>query len=88
MFKYDSTHGRYRGEVSHDGSKLIVDGHGISVFQWYVIRSVHPDVVLLNHVLTVFVVDFPTTLFYKSFIPARTEFLAVEWSFLLHKASL
>ncbi|XP_015259147.1 glyceraldehyde-3-phosphate dehydrogenase 2 [Cyprinodon tularosa] len=33
MFKYDSTHGRYHGEVSHDGGKLIVDGNPISVFQ-------------------------------------------------------
>lgn len=34
MFKYDSTHNRYRGEVSHKDGKLIVDGHAISVFQW------------------------------------------------------
>lgn len=33
MFKYDSTHGRYKGTVSHDGKKLIVDGHHISVHQ-------------------------------------------------------
>jgi glyceraldehyde-3-phosphate dehydrogenase type I len=33
MFKYDSTHGRYKGTVSHDGKKLIVDGHQISVHQ-------------------------------------------------------
>ncbi|PWA33736.1 hypothetical protein CCH79_00007410 [Gambusia affinis] len=33
MFKYDSTHGRYHGEVSHDGGKLYVDGKAISVFQ-------------------------------------------------------
>lgn len=31
MFKYDSTHGQYKGNVSHDGKKLIVDGHSISV---------------------------------------------------------
>ena len=36
MFKYDSTHGRYKGSVRHDGKKLIVDGHAISVHQWYV----------------------------------------------------
>jgi len=35
MFKYDSTHGRYKGTVSHDGGKLVVDGHKISVHQWY-----------------------------------------------------
>jgi glyceraldehyde-3-phosphate dehydrogenase type I len=33
MFKYDSTHGRYKGIVSHDGKKLIVDGRHISVHQ-------------------------------------------------------
>lgn len=32
MFKYDSTHGQYKGEVKHDGHKLIVDGHAISVY--------------------------------------------------------
>jgi len=39
MFKYDSTHGQYKGTVSHDGKKLIVDGHAIAVHQWYVIGS-------------------------------------------------
>uniref|UniRef100_A0A8C9ZT13 Glyceraldehyde-3-phosphate dehydrogenase n=3 Tax=Percidae TaxID=8165 RepID=A0A8C9ZT13_SANLU len=33
MFKYDSTHGRYHGEVSQEDGKLMVDGHAISVFQ-------------------------------------------------------
>lgn len=33
MFKYDSTHGRYKGSVSHDGKKLVVDGRHISVHQ-------------------------------------------------------
>ena len=33
MFKYDSTHGRYPGEVSHDDKHLIVNGHKIAVFQ-------------------------------------------------------
>ena len=32
MFKYDSTHGRYKGEVKEEGGKLVVDGHAISVF--------------------------------------------------------
>lgn len=32
MFKYDSTHGRYKGEVSSEGDFLIVDGHKIQVF--------------------------------------------------------
>jgi len=34
MFKYDSTHGRYKGAVSHDGKKLIVDGKAIAVHNW------------------------------------------------------
>ncbi|CCK71144.1 type I glyceraldehyde-3-phosphate dehydrogenase KNAG_0G00880 [Huiozyma naganishii CBS 8797] len=32
MFKYDSTHGRYAGEVSHDDKHIIVDGHKIAVY--------------------------------------------------------
>ncbi|CAI4043817.1 hypothetical protein SKDZ_10G2150 [Saccharomyces kudriavzevii ZP591] len=33
MFKYDSTHGRYAGEVSHDDKHIIVDGNKIATFQ-------------------------------------------------------
>ncbi|KAH3678868.1 hypothetical protein WICPIJ_008823 [Wickerhamomyces pijperi] len=33
MFKYDSTHGRYAGEVTSDGSNLVIDGKVIKVFQ-------------------------------------------------------
>ena len=33
MFKYDSTHGRYAGEVSHDDKHIIVDGQKIATFQ-------------------------------------------------------
>lgn len=32
MLKYDSTHGPFKGEVSHKDGKLIVDGKPISVF--------------------------------------------------------
>jgi len=32
MFKYDSTHGRYKGEVKHDNGVLVVDGQHIKVF--------------------------------------------------------
>jgi glyceraldehyde 3-phosphate dehydrogenase len=32
MFKYDSTHGKFKGEVSHKDNKLIVNGQEISVF--------------------------------------------------------
>lgn len=31
MFKYDSTHGRYKGKVSTNGTKLVIDGHEIAV---------------------------------------------------------
>nr|ACE06755.2 glyceraldehyde-3-phosphate dehydrogenase [Eremothecium ashbyi] len=33
MFKYDSTHGKFEGEVSHDEEGLIIDGKKIKVFQ-------------------------------------------------------
>ncbi|QHS73494.1 type I glyceraldehyde-3-phosphate dehydrogenase [Saccharomyces paradoxus] len=33
MFKYDSTHGRYAGEISHDGNHIIVDGKKIATYQ-------------------------------------------------------
>jgi glyceraldehyde 3-phosphate dehydrogenase len=32
MFKYDSTHGRYKGNVSHKDGKLIVDGKEVAVY--------------------------------------------------------
>ena len=32
MFKYDSTHGRYKGTVEAKDGKLVVDGHSITVF--------------------------------------------------------
>jgi len=32
MFKYDSTHGQYKGEVKTDGGKLVIDGKAITVF--------------------------------------------------------
>jgi len=32
MFKYDSTHGRFKGKVHHEGNKLIIDGHQIDVY--------------------------------------------------------
>ncbi len=32
MFKYDSTHGRYKGEVKAEGGKLVIDGCQIDVF--------------------------------------------------------
>merc|ERR1712045_1083766 len=32
MFKYDSTHGRYKGDISVEGDKLKINGKLISVF--------------------------------------------------------
>ncbi|XP_045478561.1 glyceraldehyde-3-phosphate dehydrogenase 2-like [Harmonia axyridis] len=32
LFKYDSTHGRFKGEVSHDDKNLIIDGKKIAIF--------------------------------------------------------
>lgn len=31
LFKYDSTHGNFKGQVSHEGGMLVVDGHKIHV---------------------------------------------------------
>src|SRR5271154_5477705 len=32
MFKYDSTHGRFKGDVHTEGGKLVIDGHHIDVY--------------------------------------------------------
>merc|ERR1711976_147277 len=32
MFKYDSTHGKFKGDVTTDGDKLVINGQKISVF--------------------------------------------------------
>ncbi|MFC2150474.1 type I glyceraldehyde-3-phosphate dehydrogenase [Calditrichota bacterium] len=32
LLKYDSTHGKYPGEVTVDGTNLVVDGHSIPIF--------------------------------------------------------
>lgn len=33
MFKYDSTHGRFKGDIVEEGGMLVVNGHKIHVFQ-------------------------------------------------------
>jgi len=33
QFKYDSTHGKFQGEVKHDKQHLIINGQKIRVFQ-------------------------------------------------------
>ncbi len=37
MFKYDSTHGKYKGEVKAEGGKLVIDGHAITVSSEWVL---------------------------------------------------
>lgn len=32
MFKYDSTHGRFKGDVKAEGGKLVVNGKSICVY--------------------------------------------------------
>ena len=32
MVKYDSVHGRFNGDVHHEGGKLVVNGHAIDAF--------------------------------------------------------
>ena len=32
MFKYDSTHGRFKGSVKTENGKLVIDGHEVTVF--------------------------------------------------------
>jgi len=32
MVKYDSVHGRFNGDVHHEGGKLVVNGHAINAF--------------------------------------------------------
>ena len=39
MFKYDTAHGRYAGSVTHNDGKLVIDGHGINIFNEYVGRT-------------------------------------------------
>ncbi len=32
MFKYDSTHGEFKGDVKVEDGKLVIDGHAITIF--------------------------------------------------------
>uniref|UniRef100_A0A914XBE6 glyceraldehyde-3-phosphate dehydrogenase (phosphorylating) n=1 Tax=Plectus sambesii TaxID=2011161 RepID=A0A914XBE6_9BILA len=43
MFKYDSTHGRFKGEVKHDGGKLIVSATGKSTHTITVFNKMKPE---------------------------------------------
>merc|ERR1711964_427680 len=53
MSKYDSTHGKFHGEVSHKDGKLIVDGHAIAVF--------NGEALVLNTLLSLLVSSPPLT---------------------------
>ena len=37
LFKYDSTHGRFKGEVENDGGNLKINGQIVKVFAAYVL---------------------------------------------------
>uniref|UniRef100_A0A914W353 glyceraldehyde-3-phosphate dehydrogenase (phosphorylating) n=1 Tax=Plectus sambesii TaxID=2011161 RepID=A0A914W353_9BILA len=43
MFKYDSTHGRFKGDVKHDGGKLIVSATGKSTHTITVFNKMKPE---------------------------------------------
>jgi hypothetical protein len=42
MFKYDSTHGRFKGEVKAEGDKLVVNG------EWFKIQDTTAEVFFFN----------------------------------------
>jgi glyceraldehyde 3-phosphate dehydrogenase len=43
MFKYDSTHGRFKGDVKHEGGKLIVSATGKSTHTIQVFNKMKPE---------------------------------------------
>jgi len=43
MFKYDSTHGRFKGDVKIDGAKLVVTYHGKSTHTMTVFNEMKPE---------------------------------------------
>uniref|UniRef100_A0A8C1U6M9 Glyceraldehyde-3-phosphate dehydrogenase n=1 Tax=Cyprinus carpio TaxID=7962 RepID=A0A8C1U6M9_CYPCA len=50
MFKYDSTHGKYKGEVKAEGGKLVIDGHAITVFMLNIIRLLYVVLVITSDI--------------------------------------
>merc|ERR1711964_305632 len=61
MFKYDSTHGKFHGEVSHKDGKLIVDGHAIAVFNEKDPSAIPWEALVLNTLLSLLVSSPPLT---------------------------
>jgi len=45
MFKYDSTHGRFKGEVKAEGGKLVVGAHGKSTHHIHVFQEMKPEAI-------------------------------------------
>jgi glyceraldehyde 3-phosphate dehydrogenase len=43
MFKYDSTHGRFKGDIKHEGNKLIVSATGKSTHTIAVFNKMKPE---------------------------------------------
>ena len=42
MFKYDSTHGKFKGEISADGDKLVINGQKV-IFTFYLLNLLKPS---------------------------------------------
>ena len=42
MFKYDSTHGRFKGDLAYKGNQFLVNGKGIAVFTEFELSNLHP----------------------------------------------
>lgn len=48
MFRYDSTHGQYKGSIEMKDNKLVVDGNPITVFNESVLFSL---IIISLHVM-------------------------------------
>lgn len=55
LFKFDSTHGRYKGCVSSDGKNLVVDGKKIAVFQERdpKVGKINRNIIILNEIVLI-----------------------------------
>lgn len=57
MFKYDSTHGRFKGDVKAEGGKLIVSAHGKSTHTIQVFQEMKPDQIKWADTGAVYIVE-------------------------------